>query len=387
MFPVSRKVRELLALAHHKSAEDRRTVFRNISDLFLADSGRLSERERMQMAGIVNELVHDIEISLRREFAARLADEPGAPRQLAAALADERTEIAHPILERGGILNSPDLIDLVKRRVREYRLAAVMRSESPAELSALLPHTGERDAIEAMTTSHDTELARRAMDYLVSESQQMDRFKQPLLRRSDLPPPLAHKMFWWVSAALREHILAGFGIDATTIDVLIQEVTAKVRARAERDRSIYDDAGFIVAELARKGPVDDRFLCECLRHGHIAVLAVAWARMADIDTPLAQYIILDPGGEGLAVLSKACGIDRAVFSSVFRLTREAHDRSAAAAPVDAVTSIFDQLTRDEAEALLRFWQLDADYVAAVERIRIAEAEQRRWGGSPGRSSE
>ena len=46
MFPLSRKLRELLGLAHHKSAEDRRTLLRNISDLFLANTGRLSERER-----------------------------------------------------------------------------------------------------------------------------------------------------------------------------------------------------------------------------------------------------------------------------------------------------------------------------------------------------
>jgi uncharacterized protein (DUF2336 family) len=245
-----------------------------------------------------------------------------------------------------------------------------------------LPGTGERDVLEAVTAGDDPELARRAMDYLVGESQRVDRFEQPLLRRSDLPPRLARRLFWRVSAALREHILTESGIDATAIDVLLQEIAAGFGAQAETDRSIYDDAEFIAGAHMRNVALDERFLCQCLRHGHIAALAVAWARLAGIGAALAQDILLDPGGEGLAVLCKACGIERAVFSSLFHLTREAHDTSAAAAPFETVASVYDRLTREEAEALLRFWQLDADFVAAVERIRRAEAAQRHWDGSP-----
>ena len=124
-------------------------------------------------------------------------------------------------------------------------------------------------------------------------------------------------MFWWVSAALREYIITHYKADPTTIDALIQETTSKVQKGSETDRSTYREAEYIVSEIANKGQLDERFLLQCLRRGRIAAFTAALARMADIEISLSRHIIFDPGGEGLAVLCKASGIDRSVFSSIF----------------------------------------------------------------------
>jgi uncharacterized protein (DUF2336 family) len=373
-------VRQLLALAHDKSVESRRTLLQNISDLFLTNDGRLTERERVLMAGIVNQLIHDVEMSVRRELAERLAGEPNAPRELLVTLANDAIEIAHPILHQSGVLHDTDLIDVVKHRTQEHRLAVAMRSELSAEVSQALIDAGDKDVIETLINNHDAELSRRAMDYLVSESQQVDRFQQPLLRRPDLPLPLAHRMFWWVSAALREYILMNFKIEPATIDALIHETTSSVKKRAEVDKSTYGEAELIVAEIANKGQLDERFLLQCLRRGRIAAFTAALARMAEIDVPLARHVIFDPGGEGLVVLCKAGGIDRSVFSSIFLLTREARDGSRMTDPaqLNNMVKIYDHLSQKEAQGALRCWQLNADYLATVEQIRVAEARQRRW---------
>jgi uncharacterized protein (DUF2336 family) len=373
-------VRQLLALAHDKSVESRRTLLQNISDLFLSNDGRLTERERVLMTGIVGQLIHDVEMSVRRELAERLANEPNAPRELLVTLANDAIEIAHPILRQSGVLHDGDLIDIVKHRTQEHRLAVAMRSGLSSEVSQALLETGDKDVIETLINNHDADLSRHAMDYLVSESQQVDRFQQPLLRRPDLPLALAHRMFWWVSAALREYIISNFKADPVTIDALIHESTTNVKKRADSDRSTYNEAEIIVAEIANKGQLDDRFLLQCLRRGRIAAFTAALARMGDIDVPLARHIVFDPGGEGLAVLCKASGIDRSVFSSIFLLTREARDGSRMTDPaqLNAMVRIYDNLSQKEAQGALRCWQLNADYLAAVEQIQVAEARQRRW---------
>ncbi|MFZ0693631.1 MAG: DUF2336 domain-containing protein [Alphaproteobacteria bacterium] len=378
--PANIDVRQLLALAHDKSVDSRRALLQNISDLFMDNDGRLSERERALMAGIVTQLIHDVEMSVRKELAERLATQPNAPRELIVTLANDAIEIAHPILRQSGVLNDADLIDIVKGRTQEHRLAVAMRSELSFEVSQALIDSGSQDVIETLINNHDAELSRRAMDYLVSESQRVDRFQQPLLRRPDLPVELAHRMFWWVSAALREYVLNNYKTDPTTVDNLIHEVTSKVKTRSEADRSTYNEAEFIVSEIANKGQLDERFLLQCLRRGRIAAFTAALARMAGIDLSLARHIVFDPGGEGLAVLCKACGIDRSVFSSVFLLTREARDGSRMTDPsqLNAMVKIYDNLSQKEAEGALRCWQLNAEYLATVEQIRVAEARQRRF---------
>ena len=103
--------------------------------------------------------------------------------------------------------------------------------------------------------------------------------------------------------------------------------------------------------------------------------------MGDIDVPLARHIVFDPGGEGLAVLCKAAGIDRSVFSSMFLLTREARDGSRMTDPaqLNAMVKIYDNLSQKEAQGALRCWQLNSDYLAAVEQIQVADVKNRRWG--------
>jgi len=381
-------VRQLLALAHDKSAESRRALFQNISDLFLSGEARLSERERTLMAGIVSQLIHDVEMSVRHELVERLAKDPNAPRELVVILANDTIEIAHPILRQSGVLNDADLIEVVKHRTQEHRLAVAMRSGISIDVSQVLMDTGDADVIEALIKNHDAEISRHAMDYLVGESQQIDRFQQPLLRRPDLPVALAHRMFWWVSAALREYILENFKADPATIDALIHEITSNVKKRTESDRSIYNEAESIVAEIADKGQLDERFLLQCLRRGRIAAFTAALARMGDIEVPLARHIVFDPGGEGLAVLCRASGIDRSVFSSIFLLTREARDGSRMTDPaqLNAMMRIYDDLSQKDAQGALRCWQLNADYLAAVEQIQVSEARRRRWSAPRTRTS-
>jgi uncharacterized protein (DUF2336 family) len=379
-------VRQLMDLAHDKSAESRRVLLENISDLFLSPEGRLSERERSLMAGILSHLIHDVEMSVRRDLAKRLADEEGAPHELIVVLANDEFEIAHPILAGSGVLSDSDLIEIVRHRTQEHRLDVATRGPLSEAVAEALVDTGDRDVIEALLNNHDAEISSRTMDYLVSESQRVDSFQHPLLRRPDLPVTLAHRMFWWVSAALREHILENYKVDEATLDTLIHDTTTRVKDVAEADRSTYADAEFVVSEIAAKGQLDDRFLIQCLRRGRLAAFMVALANLANVDVTLVRHVMFDPGGEGLAVLSKAARIDRAVFSSIFLLTREAREGVHVTDPklLSKMLKIYDGLSETDAAGALQCWQLDADYLDTIDQIKSAKTRSRR-GLGPGRA--
>lgn len=374
-------VRQLVELAHDRSADSRRILLENISDLFLSPEGRLSERERSLMAQILSQIIHEVEMSVRRDLAERLAGEEKAPHELIVTLANDEIEIAHSILQNSGVLDDADLIEIVRHRTHEHRLTVAMRGPLSEDVSQALVDIGETDVIETLISNHDAEISRRTMDYLVAESQRVDSFQQPLLRRPDLPATLAHRMFWWVSAALREYILASYKVNETELDTMIHDTTSKVKS-VPADRSAYADAEFVVSELADRGRLDGRFLVQCLRRGRIAAFTVGLAKMADVGVGLVRHIMFDPGGEGLTVLCKAAGLERSVFSSIFLLTREARDGERVTDPriLDNMLKIFDTLSQKEAEGALRCWQLSADYVATIDQIRSAGTRLRQGLG-------
>ena len=64
----------------------------------------------------------------------------------------------------------------------------------------------EPEAPAELVTALDNDtakIAQETMSYLVEQSQRVDSFRNPLVRRQDLPEPLAKQMALWVSAALR----------------------------------------------------------------------------------------------------------------------------------------------------------------------------------------
>ena len=125
--------------------------------------------------------------------------------QTAMALSRAALDIV-TILRSSRLLSDPDLIEIVKHRSQEHLLVIALRAPLSAEVAEAIVDHGDDRVLEQLLKNPDAILSRRALEYLVGESQRVDSFQEPLLSRHDLPGDLAHRMFWWVSAALRKEI-------------------------------------------------------------------------------------------------------------------------------------------------------------------------------------
>ena len=365
----------LLRRARDKSQQGRGALLEDIAELFVGGDGRLSDQERSLLSDILTKLIHEVEMDVRRDIAARLSDIEAAPRELIVMLANDDVEVAGPILLKSGVLRDADLMEIFKHRSTEHRLKIAGRNGLSEEVADALIENGEEDVIEALLNNGDAVLSRRASEYLVEESRRIDRFQEPLLRRPDLPPDLGHRMFWWVSAALRKHILEAYAIDESALDEVIQESSRSPVGLPPAPKTRASQAEKLVSDLADRGELSEQFLLRSLRQQYASAFTAGLARMADLDPKMAQRIVFDPGGEALTVACKAIGMDRAVFAPIFLLVRQIVDGSGAkdATVVEHVLRIYDRLAQDRARHVLRFWQRDADYIEAIFRISSAVA--------------
>ena len=374
----------LLRLARDKSQQGRRALMENISDLFVGKQGRPGDHERSLITDILTKLVHEVEMAVRRDIAERLSHIDDAPRELMVMLGNDEIEVARPILLKSGVLQDPDLMEIIERRSMEHSLAVAMRAGVSEEVADALVEHGDDDVVEALLNNGDAVLSRRASEYLVEESRRVDRFQEPLLRRPDLPPDLAHRMFWWVSAALRKHILRHYAIDEVGIDEHIQASTKSVQVAPKSSQRQQTDAEKLVARLAELGELTDRFLLQALRQRYLTAFTAGLARMGSLDLKMSGRIIYDAGGEALTVACKAIGMDRAIFASIFLLTRRVVDGGGATAPsvVEHMLRIYDKLPQDKARRTLKFWQRDADYVTAISQVDPADTHIERIDQEP-----
>lgn len=370
--PRSADAERLLELAARKSAQGRETLYRTLWDFFEQRSGMLTQAERDLMTDILRQLSREIEMTIRVELSKRLAAQPGACRELARILADDQIEVAFPILMESRVLQDVDLIEIVRERTQQHRLAVAMRADISGDVCTALVDCADDEVTVAMLRNTSAQIGAGLYERLSEQSRGSEILQEPLLGRPDLPAAVARRMFAWVSAALRHFIVGRFQLDTDAIDDTIsQSLTATSQVAVEEP--LTSPAETMVERLAREGKLTSDFLVKALRRGEIAAFEAGFAKLAGIRLQLAKRIIYEPGGEAFAIACIAGSIDRRSCLKIFELTRKAHEMplSEAIAQADALGTFFDTTSREAAEVVVRKWRRDPEYLAALKQIGVA----------------
>ena len=381
--PAALTGQQLIALAKERTRAGRRELFENIADLFMLERSRLSDRERSLLTGILGNLIGTVERQVRRALSERFKNEADAPSELIYLLASEEIEIARPILMESPVLREPELIRLIGERGREHWLAISGRRSLSAQVSDEIIATGDTDVIETLLNNPNAELSQNAMDYLVAEAERVDRFQRPLLQRSDLPPALAIKMYWWVSAALRRYILRRFDFAEARLDELVEDATlGAIDAQPSPARSMDDVARRLIDRLSQVQPITPNLLINFLRAGRVPVFIVGFARFSNVPEPVIRRVTLDADGESLAILCRASEVARNEFASLFLLIQSIDQGLRAVQPqrLNTILEFFDAMTRDNARAVIRYWSRQSAFIEAIDQVSASGRGSGSLGG-------
>ncbi len=361
----------LFRLAREKSEAGRSALAATVSDLFERRGDVLTDRERALMFDILHKVIHDVEMSVRRALGERLATLPDAPHDLIRVLANDRIEVAYPVLTQSEVLHDEDLIEVIRNRTLEHQLAIAIRQTVSEAVSDALVATGHENVIRTLLENQNAQISHGTLEFLVEESKRVDTFQEPILHRRDLEPELAKRMYFWVSAALRQHIVDNFPMDEAVVDDLLEQA-----AFDELKRTISQSGQPKATELARRldhaGMVSPDILVSALRDGEVTLFLGMFCHLTGLRHTLAMRILFEPGGEGLAIACKAIGLDADTFSEIYNISR----RSRPASPdtlrseTRKVMTLYEHMNRESADEVLRKWRRDADYLAAIRDLEL-----------------
>ena len=225
------QLRGLLVLAQDKRPDARAHLAVRMGDMILGtDLGSMSARERELAEEILQRLLHELEMPIRRALAERLAAEGVAPRRLIVQLANDRIEVAWPVLLKSELLDDDELLNVIRTRTFQHRLAIARRDRISAPVSDALVRPGEQDVVRAVLENPGATITTDTFETLVEHSQSDSDLQEMILKREDLDPKLAGRMYGWVSEALRRHIIENFEIDHYLLDKAIGDALADVVA-------------------------------------------------------------------------------------------------------------------------------------------------------------
>jgi len=363
----------LFQLARDKSSEGRSNLARVIEDLFDRRSNTISARERDLMFNILHGIIHEVEESIRASLSRRITSYSDAPLELVHYLANDKIDVAFPILTKSKVLRDADLIDVVRIRTHEHQLAITLRSDVSEEISDALVEVGDEGVIESLLKNGNARISEATMEYLVDQSERVDTYQEPLLHRHDLREDLAKRMFMWVSAILRDHIIDRYEIDAQAVNDLFEQVSTEeaektVTARKKAPRS----SEKLATILKEERMVSPDMLVAALTDGEVSLFLALFSEITGLNEFLTARMIFEAGGEGLAIACKAVGIPEFQFAAIFSTSRKSKPHVAKTLRRDLphVLDLYQRMTEEAAAAVLSRWQRGSDYHSAIRELEL-----------------
>lgn len=366
--PSVESVQELLEIAHDRSREGREFLVTAAGDFIAREGNTLTDAERALMSDILSNLVREVEASVRRKLALRLADSKQAPYQLMVDLANDEIDIAGPVLTRSEVLLDVDLIEVVRNKTLEHQLAIAMRETIAAPVSDALAQTGNPTVVEVLLKNQGATISSKTLEAVVEQSREHRNYQEPLLRREELEPELAKRMYWWVSAALRTAILERYELDPDELDDAMEGAVQDSLADAGVPTAT--DAPESLAALLTFDEVAQNEWVRVLRAGDIARFQSIFQKATGLGLPFLRTVLFETGGERLAIICRAVDVSPKVFAAVYRLLRVASGNAPQIKRGDLtrIASLYLDIKPDLAVSVLRQWRRNPQYLAAIEQV-------------------
>ncbi|MDG1994867.1 MAG: DUF2336 domain-containing protein [Emcibacteraceae bacterium] len=358
--------KDLLKLAQDSSKGSKKVLMENITDMFLSPEGRLNEHERVLMNDIMMKLLKTVEKTIRKNLSEKLAEADGVSIELVTMLANDHIEVASPVLEKSKILQDEDLIETIRNRTDSHRLSIAIRDFVSEDVSGELIEHGNEDVIEALIKNDNADISKASLDYLVQESRSVDRFQEPLVNRSDLSFEMAHKMYWWVSAALRRQIVADYDIDGSMLDDALEDATKEIISGHNAEDGVMQKAILLCKTMDNQRSLNFDFVITSLRQQKINVAVAAIAQLSGLGVKIVWRIIREKNDEGLTVVSKAIGLEKSQFSTMFLLVLQVNSgpKARSTSILNTMLHLYDKIKPDNARAAVKYWQRDFHFQEA-----------------------
>lgn len=339
-----------------KDRASREEIYLAVASLYRIQGAELNGRERDLMREILRRLTRDVEMAVRIALAQRLADDITAPHDLILLLVDDAIEVARPLILRSPVLSERDMLRVIEKSSVGHQEAVAGRPHIGMPVTDELAKSQSESVLVALVRNATAKISDAAYHALVERSRAITGLQEPLLKRTDLPVALAHRMSAWVSDALKTYIQTNYKIAPARIDNALSEAAeALQRPPGTLSDPPADSAQKLIEKLAISGQLKAGFLMRVLSQGQIDLFELAFARLLEVDLSRFRLMFYDGGVRIVALACRAGGIDKAAFPTVFNLSRQARQRSESLGrpQINEAEEVFSGFTRPSALAELR----------------------------------
>lgn len=346
-------IAELEGAADSRSVERWAKILGQVTTLFLSNAHRLNEEQIALFDDVFLRLMATVNSEDLAHLSNNLCGLSTAPRKTIRQLAfHDDVLVAGPVLKSSGRLLDKELVEVANMRGEQHLLQISGRKILSESLSDTLVRRREKAVLSTLVENPGSCFSEAGYAALVAEALSDNGLAEKLVSRSDVPRSLRLEL----SAKVNDTQMHRLQAVSPTLQKKIQAAAAETADHTEGGaptRADYSDALAKMAELSRKGRLNDRsvnrFAIDNDYVNVVAALTFLAGAQVEVVAPLIRSAELD----GLIVACKAARLNWSTSKMIIRN----RPRMPAITNVELgkAEAAFDAISLSVAQRTIRLW--------------------------------
>lgn len=342
----------------------RHALLKRLADVVSLPSSRVNAFERAVTADLLVEILRDASFEERAKVARRLSALGEIPASLIRLILRDELDVAQALLTDSLSLTDADLLDCIKFATGAHRRLIAQRKGVSEVVAEALVEGGETLVVEALLRNEHSRISSAAIEMIVAMTRDQTHLVGMLLRRPELRPSHAYVLFWWAGPEARRTILQRFAVSREVLQEAAGDVFPMAAEEGWKDALTRKALQFIERRQRNRAAIEkspftslEEAVAVAGAGGLTRDVAEEIAYLSGIKPMTGAKIMMDAGGEPLAILCKATGLNKTALKSLWRgLKRpDTTDDGAPDPELESVLTTFDMVAVDRAQTVLRYW--------------------------------
>lgn len=305
---------DIALLVREPSPASRQRICEKISSGY--NSGLYTDSETKLANEIFRLLLKDTEMKIRLLMAQTLKGNMQVPHDIIWALANDRTEIAVPVLEHSHVLSEEDLIVIVRATREHPKLKAIAKRESVSRpLAHALVEKRDDHVTKALLANKGAAIAETTIDVVLEEFARDHSVLEELVLRGGLPYATAEKLFSSVSDALKKQLTRKYRMNHHVVEEALVGAREVAVLQFISPWMSQNDINHLVDEMRRNKRLTDSVIMRSLCIGDLRFFETAIAKRVGIPASNARILLIDPGPLGFKALYDSSGLPRSFYEA------------------------------------------------------------------------
>ncbi len=306
----------LLVLAKETSGDKRRELLRSMADLFIDREQDYSDRELVLFGEVIGDLLDQVDLDGRVELSRKIADCDRQTGDLHLRLAEDRIEVAEPVLRDCSLFDEDTLAEIAGRQSQDHLYAISRRGSLGTKVTDVLVDRGEKRVVRAVTNNLGAEISDESFNKILDKAADDPELQSAVSYRADMPLEIAERALKVLPPEKRDRLVALMAEEPDTVTALVGKADASTRQlRLAQSRRRLQTKGLIVQ--IRENEIDLDSVLVLLaredRYQNMALILAEFARMKE-SVVLNALFKVDDGA--IVLLLKALGVTEPAVKAI-----------------------------------------------------------------------